>query len=164
MAIKNLDSNFRLTFFPERISVQSTVNGIFWKDSSFIKLKVRGMMGGEEMGNDWLIWIKIDSMLGFFFFFCTILCDIWAKKNIKPMPYVQSLLVLIFKLLKSWPRLYFAALFLFHCYFHFSFLAFSLRSICLPWKECGMYNETIPIRSNGKKGRTFVRCDLKQGV
>lgn len=69
MAIKNLDSNFRLTFFPERISVQSTVNGIFWKESSFIKLKVRGMMGGEEMGNDWLIWIKIDSMLGFFFFF-----------------------------------------------------------------------------------------------
>lgn len=70
MAIKNLDSNFRLSFFPERISVQSTVNDIFWKESSFIKLKVRGTMGGEEMGNDWLIWIKIGPMLGFFFF-CT---------------------------------------------------------------------------------------------
>lgn len=52
MTIKNLGSNFKLSSFPERISVQSALNDIFYKESNFMKLKVWGMMGEEEMRND----------------------------------------------------------------------------------------------------------------
>lgn len=52
MTIKTLGSDFKLTCFPERISVQSALNHIFCEESDFIKLKVWGMTGEEEMGND----------------------------------------------------------------------------------------------------------------
>lgn len=52
MTIKNLGSDFKLTYFPERISVQSALNHIFREERDFIKLKVWGIMGEEEMGND----------------------------------------------------------------------------------------------------------------
>ena len=50
MTVKNLGSKFKFTSFPERISIQSLVNDILWKENSFIKLKVWGVMGEEETG------------------------------------------------------------------------------------------------------------------
>lgn len=122
-----------------------------------------------SLGNDgrrdgkWLINLYKNRPHAGIFPFALILCDIWAQKKVKPMPYAQSLLELVFK--NAWrvdPNytlqlyFYFNVIFIFH-----SFLAHSLPSVC-PGKNVTCAIRIVPICLSWK-GRDFCCIQSKKG-
>lgn len=120
---------------------------------------------GEWWERKWLINLYKNRPHAGIFPFALILCDIWA--------YIY---IYIYKALCAEPAgadfknawgvdlnyilqlyFYFYVIFI----FHFFFLAYPLFPSVCPGKNVACGTRTIPIHLNGKKGKTFLWCDLK---
>lgn len=123
-------------------------------------------MRSDGRGRDekWLINLYQNRPHAGIFPLALILCDIWAKKNTKPMPYMQSPAGADFKTHEELTQIIFCSFIFIFMWFSFSISSFwhilFLPSVC-PGKNLACGARTVPIHLNGKKRRTFVGCDLK---